>query len=129
MKFSTTQDTAYLKECLAFHVKRRAECWNDDDESGRLYHNKQVKWFEAKLRSVFRSSPTADKGYSVNPVKERLTFHRDTISTPFAQRQEFSSLKDLEARYPVPPTQPAPAPEPIVPATWISRFFRKLRGL
>lgn len=53
MKQSTTQDQAYLKECLAYHEGRAKEIEGINDECF-AYHRKQVKWYKAKLQGYFR---------------------------------------------------------------------------
>lgn len=78
MKQSTTQDQAYLKECLAFHERRFIECrkeWlnspqpDTDKEAKVNYHRAQVKWFKAKLQGYFRQpAPATVKPLYLNRI-------------------------------------------------------------
>lgn len=132
MKLSTTQDVAYLKECLAFHSQR----YSYFESLGNLtpvrviarqekmaYHLKQVKWFKAKLRSPFRSSPTPQPERSCIPAVDdahaRFLKRLASYQNQFAKecQADFSSFDDFHE------------PEPVKPAGLIARLWNKIRGI
>lgn len=112
MKLSTTQDPAYLKECLAFHKRREFECssslhshYNPERAD---YHARQVKWFEAKLRSPFRSSPVPAPAHSQMPAAGAHERYLERLALFQSQAQ--------------------PVEEP-KPAGLIARLWNRIRGL
>lgn len=144
MKLSTTQDVAYLKECLAFHSQR----YSYFESLGNLtpvrviarqekmaYHLKQVKWFEAKLRSPFRSSPVPQPKRSCLPAAddaharylERLALYKSQVGQDsFAKAfddQTYMSVADF-ANF-----DDFHEPEPVKPAGLIARLWNKIRGI
>lgn len=110
MKQSTTQDRAYLTECLEFHERRRFECIESYNPEGEIYHRAQVKWFKAKLQGYFREAPIPEPARSMMPSNPSLEFKATRIPAP-------------------PIGEPIHQVEPVKSAPWYARLYNKLRGL
>lgn len=137
MKQSTTQDRAYLAECLKFHEKRLAffsmldldgdPCKCVPCTEKRAYHRAQAKWFKAKLQGYFREAPIPAPTRSTMPTSPSLEFKATRIPAPPAPIDYNTNYYQGES-IPVPAFTTPDTPIPTKKEPWYIRAYNKLRG-
>lgn len=112
MKQSTTQDQAYLKECLAFHERRANETSFGTEAHTR--HTRQVKWFKAKLQGYFRIPVLTQ----IQAIPAEPSLYMEQVKIAFYDDSYLDGTKDLLTY-----TKPTPIKD------FFHRALNRIRGV
>lgn len=131
MKISTTQDQAYLNECLAFHKSRLAyfQAFDIPPKEKVSYHASQIKWFKAKLASAIFQAEKKEFTPSIQVPQIPLLTEILKIPAERSEAPESVGTIAYDDSALIPESKPEYLEPPAKPASWFTRMVNKLRGV